>query len=175
MRSRSPAFALWGRFVAFTLVAWSTVVLVDPPRPEAALPSAVALAIGAPVGVLLFVMIARTPPTRRSLAGPSVGVTVGKLAFLGLAATNEELVWRRLVLGEALRAGPIAAVVVSTVAFAVAHRTRQTAHLATGAAFGAAYVATGSLAAPLAAHWTYNALVAGAVDRARGPAVAEGG
>jgi len=172
---RSAAYALWSRFVAFTLVAWSTVVLVDAPRPDAGVPPAMALVLGALGGAVLFVVLARTPPARPSLTGSSLGVTVGKLAFLALAATNEELVWRRLVLGEASRAGPIAAVVVSTVAFAVAHRTRQTAHLATGAVFGAAYVVTGSLAAPLAAHWTYNILVAGAVDRTRRPAVAEGG
>jgi membrane protease YdiL (CAAX protease family) len=171
---RGRAFALWGRFVAFTAVAWATVVFVDPPRPAASIPAALALVLGAVVGVVLFVVLARTPPARPSLAGVRLGVTVGKLAFLALAATNEELVWRRLVLGEALRAGPIAAVVVSTVAFAVAHRTRQAAHLVTGAAFGGAYVVTGSLAAPLAAHWTYNTLVAGAVDRARRPVVAEG-
>jgi len=172
---RSPALALWARFAAFTLAAWSTVVFVHPPRPGAVLSPEVALSAGALAGVVLFVVLTRTPPARPSLAGASVGVALGKLAFLALAATNEELVWRRLVLGEALRAGPIAAIVVSTVAFAGAHRTRQVAHLATGATFGAAYVATGSLAASLAAHWTYNALVAGAVDRARRPAVAEGG
>ena len=168
------AFAFWGRLVAFTLVAWATVVLVDAPRPAAEVSPPLALLAGAFAGTGLFVALARTPPALPSATGANVGVTVGKLAFLAVAATNEELVWRRLVLGEALRLGPVAAVAVSAVAFAVAHRARQGAHLVTGTAFGAAYVLTGSLAAPLAAHWTYNAFVAGALDRARAPAPAEG-
>ena len=39
--------------------------------------------------------------------------------------------------------------------------------LGTGAVFGVLYVATGALAACVAAHWAYNALVGARVDRRR--------
>jgi membrane protease YdiL (CAAX protease family) len=76
-----------------------------------------------------------------------------------VAAASEEIVWRRVVLGELLRVGPLAAVAGSTLGFALVHRTRQTLHLGTGAAFGSLYLATGALAASIAAHWAYNVLL----------------
>ena len=39
-------------------------------------------------------------------------------------------------------------------------------HLSTGACFGGVYLATGSLAASVAAHWLYNILVSARVERA---------
>ena len=76
--------------------------------------------------------------------------------MLVVAAAAEEVVWRRVVLGELLRAGPLAALAGSTLGFALVHRTRQSLHLGTGAAFGGLYLATGALAASIAAHWAYN-------------------
>jgi hypothetical protein len=57
-------------------------------------------------------------------------------------------------------AGPLAALVASSVAFGVVHRRLRLLHVATGAAFGGVYLLTGALAASLAAHWVYNTLVA---------------
>jgi membrane protease YdiL (CAAX protease family) len=98
----------------------------------------------------------------------SRGVVVARLAVLGLWAACEEIVWRRVVLGELLFIGTLPALAVSSATFAAAHRRRRALHLATGASFGAVYVATGVLLACIAAHWTYNALIAGVADRGRG-------
>ena len=73
------------------------------------------------------------------------------------------MVWRRVALGELLRAGVVPALAASTVGFALMHRTRRSVHLGTGGAFGAVYLSTGALAASVAAHWTYNVLVGGFV------------
>jgi len=77
------------------------------------------------------------------------------------------------VLGELLGAGVVVALAASAGAFALAHRARRGIHVGTGVTFGALYVVTGALAASIAAHWIYNALVGAAVDRERaqgGPA-----
>jgi membrane protease YdiL (CAAX protease family) len=83
--------------------------------------------------------------------------------LLGLLAINEEIVWRRVLLGEFLTAGVIPALAASTVGFALAHRARLL-HLVTGATFGGLYLATGAIAASVAAHWVYNALVSASLD-----------
>ena len=87
---------------------------------------------------------------------------------LGLAALNEEIVWRRVLLGELLFEARSAALAASALGFAISHRARPGLHLGTGAAFGAVYLATGALTASVAAHWAYNVLVgARACDPAR--------
>jgi membrane protease YdiL (CAAX protease family) len=155
---RREAAALWIRFAASTAIATATVVAVDPPRPGAAAPWPAATAIGLVAGVGLFaVAVHRWPWVFAERRLPRL-VTVH--VFLAVCAVNEELVWRRLVLGETLRSGVAPAVALSAVGFALAHRTRRWLHLLSGGAFGVAYVATGSLCAPVVAHWTYNALVA---------------
>jgi ABC-2 type transport system ATP-binding protein len=73
-------------------------------------------------------------------------------------AALEELFWRGLVLGAAARAIPATgALALSSACFAYAHRRRV--HVLTGGAFGALYLATGRLAAPIAAHGLYNLIV----------------
>src|SRR5829696_9268526 len=109
---------------------------------------------------------------RRASALRAAPTPAATLAFLALFALNEEVIWRRLVLGETLRGGAIAGVAVSTIAFALMHRVRRATHLVTGAVFGCTYVFTGSLAASVVAHWTYNVLVAAVLPRARAPAEA---
>jgi membrane protease YdiL (CAAX protease family) len=89
----------------------------------------------------------------------SVSLALASCALLALAAAGEEIVWRRVVLGELLRTGPIVALVGSSLGFALAHRPRQGLHLGTGAVFGGVYLATGALAACIAAHWVYNVLL----------------
>ena len=85
--------------------------------------------------------------------------------LLVLAAASEEIVWRRVVLGELLRAGPLAAAAGSTLGFALVHRARQALHLGTGAAFAGLYLATGVLAAAIAAHFVYNVLLLTLAER----------
>ncbi|HLM35937.1 MAG TPA: CPBP family intramembrane glutamic endopeptidase [Gaiellaceae bacterium] len=165
---RRDAIGVWTRVAVSTVVGAVTLVAVDPPRPEARLSWAVAVPAGAAAGLALFVAVARrrASPLR---AAPTPAAT---LAFLALFALNEEVIWRRLVLGETLRGGAVAGVAVSTIAFALMHRVRRATHLVTGAVFGCTYVFTGSLAASVVAHWTYNVLVAAVLPRARAPAEA---
>jgi membrane protease YdiL (CAAX protease family) len=150
-----------------TAVAGATLVILDPPRPEAQLGWPFALLAGAAAGTALFAAVVRR--VRPIRAAPTPPAT---LALLALLALNEEIIWRRLVLGEALRGGEIAAVAASTIAFSVMHRVRRATHLVTGLVFGSTYVFTGSLAASVVAHWTYNVLVASVLPRARAPAEA---
>jgi len=166
---RGGALGLWIRVVALSAIAWTTVV-VPVPTPPVTLPSAAAIAVGCTAGIVLFAVIARRTPRLAGIGRP-VPVAVATRAFLGLWAVNEELVWRRFMLGEALRGGMVAALAASTIGFAVVHRARRRTHLLTGATFGGLYVASGSLGAAIAAHWTYNALVAAEVERARAPTV----
>jgi len=140
---------------ASAILLWAPVAR---PAPRVGLPGAVA--IGALIGALVFLLLARrVPPPSRALV-VAVPVVV-------LAAACEEIVWRFAVFG-ALRpsVGTPAALLASTVAFAAAHvgggTPRIAAHLVTGAAFGGAYIVTNRLAAPIAAHVLYNLLVVAA-------------
>jgi membrane protease YdiL (CAAX protease family) len=125
-----------------------------------------AAVLGACCGLLLFALLARAFP--RLPACDRWPVFAGKLAILALLAANEEVLWRRVALGELLRAGVVPALAASTLGFALLHRARPALHLGTGGVFGALYVSTGTLAACVAAHWTYNVLVAALVERSRG-------
>jgi membrane protease YdiL (CAAX protease family) len=148
---------------AITTVSAVLLFALAPDRPPARVAWPVAVALGICVGMALFTAITRRLP-RLARATGSLPVALGKLGFLGLWATNEEVVWRRVALGELLRAGFLSALVVSTLGFASIHRTRRGVHLGTGGAFGAVYLSTGALVASVAAHWTYNLLVGASVS-----------
>jgi membrane protease YdiL (CAAX protease family) len=152
------AFGLWGRLVLGTVVAVGLLLAVSPPMPTLRVPEPAALAVGASVGVLLYLAVSRRLPVLPSRAAP-LPLALATALFLGVAAINEEILWRRVVLGELLRVGPAAALAGSMLGFAVAHRARPGVHLITGAAFGAVYLGTGALLASVAAHWTYNLLL----------------
>ena len=124
------------------------------------------LATGAGLGcgVVLYMAVTRCRPLLPARRG-SAAVGIGTQTFLALLAANEEIVWRRVVLGELLGAGPVAAVLVSSVGFALVHRSRRGLQLCTGVVFGALYIATGVLAACVIAHWAYNALVGARIRR----------
>lgn len=165
------AVALWASFFTWTTVASVTALGATPPHPDAEISWPHAVVAGTAVGGALFTIVLRRPPS--SVAGMSrVPTAVTTHLFLVVCVVNEELIWRRFVLGELLAAGPFAAVAASSVVFAVAHRSRRTTHLLTGGVFGTLYVATGALSAAVAAHWTYNALVARAAASAPRPAEA---
>jgi membrane protease YdiL (CAAX protease family) len=154
----NDSVALWLRVAAITAVSGALLFALVPDRPPPRVPWAIAIAIGVCAGLALFSAITRSRP-RLSPPRRLAPVALVKLAFLGLWATNEEVVWRRVALGELLPTGALSALVASTVGFALMHRTRRRVHLGTGGAFGAVYLSTGALAASVAAHWTYNALV----------------
>jgi membrane protease YdiL (CAAX protease family) len=158
------AASLWLRVGVVTAVSLALLLLVAPPRPADRLPWSIAAGVGLGCGVVLYMAVTRCRPLLPARRG-SAAVGIGTQAFLGLLATNEEIVWRRVVLGELLGAGPVAAVLVSSVGFALVHRSRRGLQLCTGAVFGALYISTGALAACVAAHWAYNALVGARVGR----------
>jgi ABC-2 type transport system ATP-binding protein len=143
--------------------AWVVLLLVlPPPHPGRRMPGPAAAAAGLAAGVLVSATVLRREQVgrrARELAARTLRLPKAKVAFLGLAAVNEELLWRRLVLDGILPAGALAALAVSTLGFALAHRARPALHLGTGATFGGLYLATGALAAPVAAHWAYNTLL----------------
>jgi membrane protease YdiL (CAAX protease family) len=162
----SRAAGLWLRVGVVTMVSLALAVFLAPPHPAPRLPWPVAVVVGFAAGVLLSTAVTGCRPLLPARRG-SASVRVGTQAFFGLLALNEEIVWRRVVLGELLGAGPAVAILVSTVGFALVHRSRRGLHLGTGAVFGLLYVSTGALAASVAAHWIYNALVGAQVDRRR--------
>ena len=139
----SAGQALWLRVAAITTgsVALLFALSPDHPPPRASWP--VAIACGLAAGLVLFSAITRTRP-RLGRVG-SAPLALGKLAFLGLWATNEEVVWRRVALGELLRTGALSALALSTVGFALMHRARRGIHFGTGGVFGAVYLVTGAL------------------------------
>jgi membrane protease YdiL (CAAX protease family) len=157
----SGAVGLWLRIAAATAIAFGSLLLLSPDRPDQRLATAVSIAVGTALGVAMFVAVVGRG-SRLAVARGSVHTAFARWIVFGLLAANEELVWRRAVLGECLGAGSAAALAGSTLVFAVAHRARPGLHLGTGAAFGGVYLATGVLGASIAAHWIYNGLLSSA-------------
>lgn len=131
-----------------------------------------AVLLGAVVGVAVALAM-RAVPSRGAVCaacGSPTLLAVG--GILVAVAAAEEAVWRWAVLdGLAVLAGPLVAVSLSTLGFAVAHglgRRVVGIHTVTGGAFGLAYVATGCLGAAIGAHASYNLAVL-AADLERRP------
>ena len=162
------ARGMWMRVGVSTIVSGALLLFVSPARPGRSVPAPDAALAGAATGALLFLGVTRQVP-RLSPARVRTSVLLAKLGLLGLWAANEEIVWRRVVLGGLLPAGALVALTLSSLGFALAHRRRRALHLGTGAAFGGVYIATGWLCASVAAHWFYNALVGACAERARVP------
>jgi len=158
------ARAFWLRVATVTVLAASLGIALSPPRPPARMPGPGAVALGLAAGIVLFASALRRRPVLSSVVSGSAAVC--RALFLAVCAANEEVLWRRVLLGELLPAGDIAALAASSAGFAVAHRRARPLHAATGATFGALYLATGVLAASIAAHWVYNTLVGSLVERA---------
>ncbi len=157
--------AVWSRSAAVTLAALASMLLLAPDHPSERLPLLLQPVAGVVAGSVLFLVVTRRracPPVR----AVSLPLLLARCGLLGLLATNEEIVWRRVALGELLFGGATAALAASTLAFALAHRARPALHLLTGATFGGLYLATGALASSIVAHWAYNVLV---VARSRRP------
>jgi Type II CAAX prenyl endopeptidase Rce1-like len=141
----------------YALVAVVLVAFADIAGPPPRLPELAAAAVGLAVAVVLWALLARgrdSPP--RSL-----------LVAALVAGASEEIVWRwGLLAGVAPRVGWAAAFGLSTAGFAYRHTRdeRLYAYVVLGGAFGGVFLATGRLAAAIAAHAGYNAL---AILRAR--------
>lgn len=152
----TAARSAWAGLALSTAVAVLLLLALAPPQPAHRVPEHLAAALGLAAGAgLAWSLRALGADRGRTLRG-----SPAQLALLALFAANEEVVWRRVVLGELLRGGGAAALAVSTIAFAVAHRRRPGLHVVTGAAFGALYLGTGALVASIAGHWAYNATLA---------------
>ena len=152
------ARALYVRIGLLAFLGVSLLVVASPPRPEADVPAPAAAVFGTAAGAALFTALSRARPRLEVPAHRFRDALVVNV-IVGLLVANEELIWRRVVLGELLSRGSVVALAVSTIAFAGAHPTRRGLHLVTGAAFGGVYLATGSLLGSIAAHWTYNSLL----------------
>jgi membrane protease YdiL (CAAX protease family) len=127
---------------------------VPPPRLGPALVGGLAIGAG------LFVLLAGDCP--RAPKRPAT-IVIARAAFLVGAAGFEELLWRGLALGLSSHwVGPVAALGLTSVAFALWHRRslgrRWAVHALTGLGFGAAFL-WGGLAASIVAHAVYNVLV----------------
>jgi membrane protease YdiL (CAAX protease family) len=143
---------LWARFTLATAISVALLLMLSPPRPETRVPALAALMAGICTGFILFAIVARERPFLPAL----LSGLAPRCAILALAAANEEVLWRRVVLGELLGSGSVAALAGSTLGFALAHRARPGLHLATGLTFGGLYLGTGALGACIAAHLAYN-------------------
>jgi membrane protease YdiL (CAAX protease family) len=140
--------------LAYALAALLLLVFARIPAPPVRVGTAAAVGVGLGAAVLLYAALARG-------RGPA---PARPLALALAAAVSEEVVWRWGVLAAtAPRVGWAAAVALAATGFAYRH-TRGAGlvtYLLLGAAFGAVFVATGRLAAAIAAHAGYNTLVLG--------------
>ncbi len=124
-----------------------------------------ALAFGCLAGGAAFLVLARRRDLRSWFRAVPRRRLLARGAVLTAKSAEEEAIWRALVLGAARsgRSEQPWALVVSSGLFAAAHvgrlGRRSWAHLVTGSFFGLTYLATGRLAAAVAAHGTYNVLV----------------
>lgn len=132
-------------------------------------PWELAVSAGAFAAAPLFAVLAGGFPRPRVSRGRLPPLAL-KGAFLVAGSASEEVIWRWFVLGALAELGGLGpAYVLGTAAFALAHGGAWPVHLLTGAVFGALYLATGSLAAAVAAHAAYNLLIALAVESERPP------
>jgi len=158
---------LWLRVIAGIGGAAMALALVEvPPPTEAAIPPLAALCLGIACGLTLFAALAQQLPP---LPTPRhTGRWLIQLTFVVTWAAVEEILWRWLALGViAAAAGWPLALAASSVGFAATHRVGRASQLATGAIFGAVYLATGRLLAAVVAHATYNLVLAEALARSR--------
>jgi ABC-2 type transport system ATP-binding protein len=154
------------RLTAWVAVAIGAALIAPDVRPldPTLHPAGEALAFGCIVGAACFLLLARRRISPSAFAALPRRRLFARGVVLTAKSAEEEAVWRALVLGVLARPfGAPTALAVSTVLFAAAHverlGRRACAHLATGALFGLAYLATGRLLAAIAAHCAYNVLV----------------
>lgn len=159
------ATALWARLTTVWVVAALLLLAATPPAARGGWGAAAAAAVGVAAGIALFVASLR----RRVPLAP---VRPATAAVLALTAGAEEVTWRWFALASlAPRTGTAAALVLTSAAFAFAHQAGRWTQLLSGALFGALFLLTGTLAAPWAAHASYNLLVASIrSDRSAGTA-----
>jgi membrane protease YdiL (CAAX protease family) len=133
------------------------VLRLHPPRAQDAL----AMLIAVPAGVALAMVLA----LRVKSAPLPGGAVAGTAAIVAVVAVAEEILWRGVAFAGVDRtAGPVAAFLFTTAGFAFVHFYGQgldgvRTHAVTGALFGAAFLASGTIFAPIAMHLAYNLAV----------------
>jgi membrane protease YdiL (CAAX protease family) len=148
---------LWLRLTVSWGLAAALLIVARPSAPAAAWSPVDAATLGLGVGTALAC----------ALAGLKPALSPGAVATLALSAAAEEVVWRWFALGSLSElAGPVVALAATSLAFGAVHPRGRRQHAATGFAFGAVYLATGSLAGAWCAHCSYNLFVATAARRA---------
>jgi membrane protease YdiL (CAAX protease family) len=142
----------------------------------------ISTAAAAGAGVALYAILSGHVVPPRDLRASMLKGLVLKTAFFAITAAAEEIIWRGVAftyLGR--QEGVVAALVITTVAFAAIHVYNQgwggfVTHLVTGLAFGLALVSSGKLVDAIAMHVSYNIAVTlmgtvradGTLGRARG-------
>lgn len=152
------------------LAAAGATLFALPQLIEPAASTSAAVLVGAATAAGLYGGFA-VAPRIRNLA--RARLAVAKVIVVCVRSASEEVIWRLLVLGALEQAaGWPAALWVSTVGFAISHlprgREAVAVHGVTGACFGVLYLATGRIAAPIAAHCLYNVLLLARSEGERG-------
>jgi membrane protease YdiL (CAAX protease family) len=155
--------------ISARLAAAAAILAVLPRTVEPSASTSAAVLAGAATAGTLYCSLALAPRLR------SLGrarLAVAKAGIVCLRSASEEVIWRLLVLGVLERAaGWPTALWVSTAGFAISHLPRGpkavAVHGVTGTCFGVLYLATGRLAAPIAAHCLYNLLLLARSEHAR--------
>ncbi|HEX6724435.1 MAG TPA: ATP-binding cassette domain-containing protein [Gaiella sp.] len=147
------------------VATWGALVAPDVrPLDPTVHPLTEAIALGCLAGGCVFLLLAHRPIASSAFSALPRKRLLARSAVLTAKSAEEEAIWRGVVLGLLVPPlGPLGALASSSALFAGAHvrrlGRRAWAHLATGAAFGLAYLATGRILAAMAAHSTYNVLV----------------
>jgi len=151
-------------------VATGLLALVEVPV-EQSYPLSLVVPASVVAAGALFGLLSREWRLLRRVAAERLPHLAAKIVLLSLSAASEEVIWRWFLLGGL--AGPLGvlpALALTTLAFALAHGWQghgRFVHLLTGSTFGGIFLVTGSLTGAIAAHATYNLLIAVAVESER--------
>jgi len=163
----TTARTLWSRTLLLCGAA-ATVLLLGAGRAPS-LPLPFSLSAGLATATILYAVLAQRLPSVSIALERRVAFTA-KTLYLAIHSAAEEVLWRWFVLGAiAAREGWLAALLLSSLAFAASHARGQgwhglRVHGLTGLAFGAIFLVTGRIAASIVAHITYNVLVAAGAE-----------
>jgi ABC-2 type transport system ATP-binding protein len=165
---------LVGRIVGWIACVTVAAAIGVPAPPGSMVGLSIALPCGIVAGSLLFAVLSRGWVPVGVFRRERAAALTARGGYLVLRSAVEEIFWRGLGIGAmAPLIGTVPALVVTTVGFAASHIPKfgrhSAAHLLTGAVFGGLYLVGGGLAAPIAAHATYNLLIAFALEARRPP------
>jgi ABC-2 type transport system ATP-binding protein len=162
---------LVGRIVGWAACV-ATALAIGLPGPAAVVALPIVLPGGILAGALLFAGLSRGWVPLRVFRWDRAAALAARAGYLVLRSAVEEIVWRGIGIGAlAPLIGTLPALALTTVGFAASHLPKlgrnSVTHLLTGAVFGGLYIVGGGLAAPIAAHATYNLLIAFALEARR--------